>query len=44
MRAMLLSFVAMIAISIGAYYALNSDRVPLSAAEQGSSSTSVRLD
>lgn len=44
MRPIIFSFLAMIVISVGAYYTLNSDQMPFSAAEQGSSATSVRLD
>lgn len=43
MRAMLLSFVAMAAIAVGAYYALHTEPVEFSAADR-TASDAVRLD
>lgn len=44
MRAMLISFVAMFVIAVGASYALHRDEVPFSAADRTTSSDSVRLN
>lgn len=43
MRAMLLSFVAIAAIAVGAYYGLHSEYVPWTSADRASAD-SVRLD
>ncbi len=44
MRAMLLSFVALAVISVGAYYVLNSAEVGWSSADRTAAANSVRLD
>lgn len=43
MRAFLLSIVILAVLAVGAYYALNSDRVPFSSAER-TAGEAVRLD